>query len=164
MLLVTPEPQHIPQVTHSGECCLIGQKSTNLGESLNLVTHHKTLYHHVEIPLPTGIHSELSRHSNRKHLPKGMPTHNLLTAWIQMDNAPHWAPIVAQGWFKTIYLWCLCTGHSPSITKLVEFHLITFIEDIDLFYLQKMVKQPDLTFGLGLLYQKNTLIIIKYII
>ena len=41
---------------------------------------------------------------------------------------------VAQGWFMTIYLWCSCTGHSPSITKLVEFHLLTFIEDINLFW------------------------------
>ena len=63
---VTPEPQHVPWVTNLGECCQIGQKSTNLGKSLNLVTHHKTLHHHVEIPLPTGIHSELIGHSNRK--------------------------------------------------------------------------------------------------
>ena len=41
---------------------------------------------------------------------------------------------VAQGWFKTIYLWYLCTGCSPSITELVEIHLIIFIEDIDLFW------------------------------
>ena len=66
MLLVTPEPLHAPWVTYLGEHCQIGQKSTNLGKSLELVTCHKTLHHHVEIPLPTGIHSELIRHSNRK--------------------------------------------------------------------------------------------------
>ena len=66
MLLVTPELLHAPQVTYLGEHCQIGQKSTNLGKSLELVTRHKTLHDHVEIPLPTGIHSELIRHSNRK--------------------------------------------------------------------------------------------------
>ena len=66
MLLGTPEPQHMPWVTYLCEHCQIGRKSTNSGKSLNLVTHHETLHHHVEIPLPTGIHSELIRHSNRK--------------------------------------------------------------------------------------------------
>ena len=66
MLRVTPEPLHIPQVIYSGEHHQIGQKSTNSGKSLYPVTHHKTLHHHVEIPLPTGICSELIRHSNRK--------------------------------------------------------------------------------------------------
>ena len=41
---------------------------------------------------------------------------------------------VAQGWFMTIYLWCSCTGCSLSITKLVGFHLLTFFEDINLFW------------------------------
>ena len=66
MSLVTPEPQHLPWVTNSDKHCQIGQKSTTSGKSLDLVTHHKTLHHHVEIPLPTGIDSELIRHSNRK--------------------------------------------------------------------------------------------------
>ena len=72
---------------------------------------------------------------------------------------------VTQEWFMTIYLWCSCSGCSPSITKLAEFHLITFIEDINLFSSAEDVIQSDLTFGLGLLYQKNnTLITIEYII
>ena len=66
MLLVTPEPQQVPRVTYSGEHYQIGQKSSNSGKSLELVTHHETLHYHVDIPLPTGIHSELIRHSNRK--------------------------------------------------------------------------------------------------
>ena len=66
MSLVTPEPLDIPWVTYSGEHLQISQKITNLGKSLKLVTCHKTLHHHVEIPLPTGICSELIRYSNRK--------------------------------------------------------------------------------------------------
>ena len=66
MSLIMPELLHIPQVTYLGEHHQIGQKSTNSGKSLELVTHHKTLHHHVEIPSPIGIHSELIRHSNRK--------------------------------------------------------------------------------------------------
>ena len=66
MSLVTSDLLHIPWVTYLGEYHQIGQKSTNSGKSLKLVTHHKTLHHHVEIPSPTGIHSELIRHSNRK--------------------------------------------------------------------------------------------------
>ena len=58
---------HIPQVTYLVEHWKIGQKSTNSGKSLEPVTHcHKPLHHHVEIPLPTGICSELIRHSIRK--------------------------------------------------------------------------------------------------
>ena len=66
MLLLTFELLHIPWVTYLGEHCQIGWKSTNSGKSLEWVTHDKTLHHHVEIPLPSGICSELIRHSNRK--------------------------------------------------------------------------------------------------
>ena len=62
MLLVTPELLYIPQVTYLGEHHQISQKITNLGKSLEWVTCHRTLHHHVEIPLPTGIHSEPIRH------------------------------------------------------------------------------------------------------
>ena len=62
MLLVTPEPLYVPQVTYLGEHHQISRKITNLGKSPEWVTCHKTLHHHVEIPLPTGICSELIRH------------------------------------------------------------------------------------------------------
>ena len=73
MPLVTPEPHHVPWVTYLGEHCQISQKSTNLGKSLELVTHHKTLHCHVEIPLPTGICSELIMHLNREISSKRYP-------------------------------------------------------------------------------------------
>ena len=66
MPLVTPELLYVPRVTYSGEHCQISQKITNLRKSLKWVTHHKTPHHHVEVPLPTGIHSEPIRHLNRE--------------------------------------------------------------------------------------------------
>ena len=98
MLLVTPELLYVPWVTYLCEHCQISQKITNLGKSLKQVTHHKTLHHHVEMPLPTGICSELIRHFKQGEI------FTISLAQSQTDSAPHWAPIVAQGWFMTIYL------------------------------------------------------------
>ena len=98
MLLVTPELLYVPWVTYLGEHHQISQKITNSGKSLEWITHHKTVHHHVEIPLPTGICSELIRHFKQGDI------FTISLVQSQMDNAPHWAPIVTQGWFMTIYL------------------------------------------------------------
>ena len=97
MLLVTPELLYVPRVTYSGECHQISQKIMNSGKSLESVTCYKTLHDHVEIPLPTGICSELIRHFKQGDI-------WTILAQSQTDSVPDGVPIVAQGWFMTIYL------------------------------------------------------------
>ena len=62
MLLITPEPLLLSEVTHLGEHCQIRWKITNSWSLSNKVTRHKTLQHYVEIPELNGICSELIRH------------------------------------------------------------------------------------------------------
>ena len=158
MPLVTPELEHDPQVTYLSKHL---QNSMYSGKSLVLVTHHVTPLYYVEIPLPSGIHSELIRHSDSR------TTLGKVTAFLShlKGNAPHWSSIVTQGWFKTIYLSYSCTEHSLLATEIAKSylnqHFLKFLLCSDL---QKIITQSDITLILGLLYEINTLIIIKFII
>ena len=93
MLLITPELLLLPGVTYSGEYCQISQKIINSGKSLEQSHSPQTIHHYIEIPQPSGIHSELMRHFKQGEI------FTISLAYNKMDNAPHWVPTVAEGWF-----------------------------------------------------------------
>ena len=62
MSLVTPELLLLSQVTYLVSIAKSAEKLPTRESLSNKVTHLKTLHHHVEIPEPNGICSELIRH------------------------------------------------------------------------------------------------------
>ena len=76
------------------------------------------------------------------------------------DDTPHWAPIVTQGCFQDNKVSCSCSGHPLSNTEpTTNSTLLTFIEQVNLYNLQKMVLQFAICFvpTLGYTYMVYTL-------
>ena len=87
MLLVSPEHQHQTWVNLLEKASPKWPIHHILRSPRVMVTHQSSLPT-VEIPVPKGIHDELTRHS-----------YTTIRTLPQKNNTPHWVPIVAQGWF-----------------------------------------------------------------
>ena len=76
------------------------------------------------------------------------------------DDAPHWVPVVTQGCFQDNKVSSSCSGTDSSMTgPTINSTLLTFIEQVNIYDLQKMVLQFAIHFvpTLGYTYMVFTL-------